>query len=101
MPAMSWYRATRHTFASHRVMAGGSIEKLREVLGQSSVVVTERYAHVRTNLFGQADLSRVAVDLSVATGKILSLPAVTHTVGEAGAGAVGYAGVTIDPRGHP
>ncbi len=101
MPAVSGYQATRHTFAGHWVMAGGSIEKPREVLGHSSVVVTERYAHLRTDLFGQAELSRVAVDLSVATGKILSLPAVTHPAGEAGKGAAGYAGVTIDPRGHP
>jgi hypothetical protein len=78
MPAVSWYQATRHTFASHWVMAGGSIEKLREVLGHSSVVVTERYAHLRTDLFGPSDLSRVAVDLSVATGKILPLPVSSH-----------------------
>ena len=100
MPAVSWYQATRHTFASHWVMAGGSIEKLREVLGHSSVVVTERYAHLRTDLFGQADLSRVVVDLSAATGKILPLPAVTQAAGEGGAGAVGYAGVTIDEGGN-
>jgi hypothetical protein len=75
-------------------MAGGSIEKLREVLGHSSVVVTERYAHLRTDLFGPSDLSRVAVDLSAATGKILPLPVVvSQAVSEAGSGAVGYAGL--------
>jgi integrase len=34
IPKMTWYQATRHTFASHWVMQGGAIEKLREVLGQ-------------------------------------------------------------------
>ncbi len=100
MPAVSWYQATRHTFASQWVMAGGSIEKLREVLGHSLVVVTERYAHLRTDLFGQADLARVAVDLSAATGKILPLPlVVTQAASEAGSGAVGYAGVTQQKGG--
>jgi hypothetical protein len=42
-------------------------------------------------------LARVAVDLSAATGKILPLPVVvSQAVGEAGSGAVGYAGVTHD-----
>jgi hypothetical protein len=71
------------------------------VLGHSSVVVTKRYAHLRTDRFGQADLARVAVDLSAATGKILSLPVVASQVAaEDGSGAVGYAGVTQDEGGH-
>ena len=32
-PGLGWYEATRHTFASQWVMAGGSIEKLKENLG--------------------------------------------------------------------
>jgi len=43
---VTWYQVTRHTFASQCVMAGGSIEKLKEILGHYSVVVTERYAHL-------------------------------------------------------
>src|SRR4051812_24554994 len=43
-PGLGWYEATRHTFASQWVLSGGSIEKLKEILGHS-VVVTERYTH--------------------------------------------------------
>lgn len=45
-PGLGWYEATRHTFASQWVLAGGSIEKLKEMLGHYSVVMTERYAHL-------------------------------------------------------
>ena len=73
LPALSWYQGTRHTFASQWVIAGGSIEKLREAMGHSSVVVTERYAHLRGDVFSTADLGRVAVDFSSPVGKILPL----------------------------
>jgi integrase len=59
-----WYSCTRHTFASQWVMAGGSIEKLKEMLGHYSVVVTERYAHLRPELFTAKDLATVSVDLT-------------------------------------
>lgn len=39
-PGLGWYEATRHTFASQWVMSGGSIEKLKEMLGHYSVVMT-------------------------------------------------------------
>ncbi len=45
-------------------MAGGSIEKLREAMGHSTVLVTERYAHLRGDVFNAVDLGRMAVDLS-------------------------------------
>ena len=44
---LTWYQATRHTFVSQWVLAGGAIEKLKEIVGHSSVVVTERYAHLK------------------------------------------------------
>ena len=62
-PGLGWYEATRHTFASQWVLSGGSIEKLKEVLGHYSVIVTERYAHLRTDLFPTADLGLIALDL--------------------------------------
>lgn len=64
-PGLGWYEATRHTFASHWVMAGGSIEKLKEFLGHYSVVVTERYAHLKPDLFPASDLGTIALDMSL------------------------------------
>ena len=74
LPRVTWYQATRHTFASHWVLAGGSIETLKEILGHSTVLVTERYAHLRVDLFGSAELNRLKVDLRPAGGKVLALP---------------------------
>src|SRR2546428_2145130 len=54
---LGWYEATRHTFASQWVMAGASIEKLKEILGHYSVVMTERYAHLRPDSFPRATRS--------------------------------------------
>jgi integrase len=62
-PGLGWYEATRHTFASRWVIAGGSIEKLKEILGHYSVVVTERYAHLRPDLFPASDLGTLALSL--------------------------------------
>ncbi len=36
----------RHTFASHYVINGGNIVKLRDVLGHSEITTTMRYAHL-------------------------------------------------------
>lgn len=62
VPQVSWYQATRHTCASHWVMDGGGIEKLSKMLGHCSVVVTERYAHLRSDCFTSADLALGCVD---------------------------------------
>lgn len=64
LPHVTWYQATRHTFASQWVMDGGSIEKLSKVLGHSSVLVTERYAHLRPDAFGGEDYATACVDLA-------------------------------------
>lgn len=84
LPPITWYQATRHTFASQWVLAGGSIEKLAQIMGHSSVVVTERYAHLRTDLFRDADYNVVTVDLSGAPGQILPMREGTR------AGTFGY-----------
>jgi integrase len=60
---MIWYQATRHTFASQWVLYGGSLEKLQEIMGHSSVMVTERYAHLMPGRFTDADRSRMAIEL--------------------------------------
>ena len=51
-------------------MQAGAIEKLREVLGHSSVTVTERYSHLEAELFSDKDRALMAVDL--APGKVVS-----------------------------
>jgi hypothetical protein len=61
-PDLGWYEATRHTFASHWVMAGGSIEKLSKILGHYSVVVTERHVHLRPDLFALRYLGAIPLD---------------------------------------
>lgn len=60
LPALTWYQATRHTFASHWVMAGGSLDHLREILGHKSVTTTERYAHLKPEMFGVEAHARLA-----------------------------------------
>jgi integrase len=67
LPELTFYEAGRHTFASQWVLNGGSIEKLREILGHSTVLVTERYAHLKPELFQEADLLRADVSLSKAS----------------------------------
>ncbi len=59
MKRITWYQATRHTFASQWVLNGGSIEKLATILGHSSTWVTERYAHLKPDLFMYAELGRL------------------------------------------
>jgi len=69
---ITWHQATRHTFASHWVMDGRPIEKLKEILGHSSVTTTERYAHLRPDAYNAEDLAAVSVDLS--EGEVVDLP---------------------------
>ena len=45
-------------------MDGRPLEKLREILGHSSVKVTERYAHLLPDMYCQADYEVIKVDLS-------------------------------------
>ncbi len=62
LPEMRWYEATRHTFGSQWVINGGSLETLREMMGHSSVTVTERYAHLMPDNYSEADRTRMAFD---------------------------------------
>jgi integrase len=71
---LGWYECTRHTFASHWVMAGRSLEELKEILGHYSVIVTERYAHLRPDLFAPGAHAALAVDLTPGGGKVRSIP---------------------------
>ncbi len=57
---ISFYRATRHTFASHWVMDGHGIEKLSAILGHGDITTTQRYAHLRPDLLSVPDLFSVS-----------------------------------------
>lgn len=46
LPKGQMTHVLRHTFASHYVMNGGNIVKLRDVLGHSEIATTMRYAHL-------------------------------------------------------
>lgn len=46
LPKGQMTHVLRHTFASHYVMNGGNIVKLRDTLGHSEITTTMRYAHL-------------------------------------------------------
>lgn len=76
LPRVTWYQATRHTFASQWVLGGNKIEKLREIMGHSTVQVTERYTHLRPELFTPED--RATIKVSLAPGAVGAVGAVGH-----------------------
>jgi integrase len=45
LPKMRLYDASRHTFATHWVLNGGSRDEVQDLLGHSSPQVSERYIH--------------------------------------------------------
>jgi integrase len=53
LPKFGWH-LLRHTFASHLVIREVPLIKIRDLLGHSSVKVTERYAHLLPNHSAQA-----------------------------------------------
>jgi integrase len=72
---LTWYRATRHTFASHWVLAGGSLATLARILGHASVTITERhYVHLRPDAFSERDHGTIALDLRASAGAVAQLP---------------------------
>jgi integrase len=40
------FRDRRHSFASHYMMRGGSLDELKEILGYSDIKMTARYSHL-------------------------------------------------------
>lgn len=63
LPAMTWYEATRHTFASQWVLEGKPIGRLARMLGHSETEVTQRYAHLRVDLFPAEERQALAIDM--------------------------------------
>jgi hypothetical protein len=68
---MKWYEATRHSYASRYVTAGGSLMKLAQILGHSATEVTLRYAHLQPGNFSDAE--RALVDVQLEPAKVLPL----------------------------
>jgi hypothetical protein len=56
-------------------MGGGSLATLREILGHSSVQVTERYGHLKPDHFRKEDLLKMRVDFARPGGEVIELPA--------------------------
>jgi len=71
LPELRWYEATRHSFASRYVQAGGSLMKLASILGHSATEVTLRYAHLQPGNFTEQE--RALVDVPLAPSKVLPL----------------------------
>jgi len=85
LPRITWYQATRHTFASQFVLGGGGIELLSKIMGHASITTTEIYSHLRHDLFAEKAFDAVTVDLSKPEGDVVSLRDVStpngHTMG--------------------
>jgi site-specific recombinase XerD len=71
LPRMKWYEATRHSFASRYVQAGGSLVKLASILGHSATEVTLRYAHLQPGNFTAEE--RAFVDVQLEPAKVLAI----------------------------
>jgi integrase len=70
---LTLYNCTRHSFASHFVMGGGSIETLQVILGHASVTTSERYNHLRPDHLRPADLPALAVPLLREGGAVIEM----------------------------
>src|SRR5439155_1588219 len=79
VPALTFYEATRHSFASRALEEGNSIDEVSKALGHSCTAVTERhYAHFkRTSYsstmlqFGSALVQAVREHLTAEVGKLV------------------------------
>jgi integrase len=56
------FHGMRHTYASHFVMAGGSLRALKEILGHHSITTTEKYAHLAPD-YMKAEAGRVSFNV--------------------------------------
>jgi site-specific recombinase XerD len=63
LPDELTFHSTRHTFATKYLENGGDIETLREILGHSSIKVTEIYAKITAKKITQ-DINSRTIDLS-------------------------------------
>ncbi len=73
LPELTWYEATKHTFASHYAMQpGASMRKLADLLGHSTTYVTERYAHLSPDNYTDKDRAVFSgLDMRKKPGKVV------------------------------
>jgi integrase len=71
LPRLTWYEATRHTYGGRFVSNGGSLEKLRVILGHSSSEVTRRYGHLVRGQYTEQE--RALADVQLQPGKVLPM----------------------------
>jgi integrase len=75
LPSMTLYNATRHTFASQWIMAGGHLEVLAKIMGHTSTSITRHYAHLLPDFFGPNAHDMVVADLTRPAGKVVPFQA--------------------------
>jgi integrase len=71
--ALTWYTASRHTFASRALAAGASIEQVSAALGHSSPTITQRFYN-RHQERGFATLPKLDLSAPLPDGKVLNFP---------------------------
>ncbi len=77
----AFYSATRHTFASHWAMAGGSMPELQRIMGHSSLDITMRYAHLSPGFFSPGARQLFDVVLTKPAGTVAQFnPAQSTTI---------------------
>jgi len=54
---LDFYSCTRHTFASHWVKDGKTLERLQQILGHKDIKTTQRYAHLAPGQFTPEELA--------------------------------------------
>ncbi len=62
----------RHSFASLWVKSGGDIFRLQKILGHSSIVMTQRYAHLAPDVYAE-DYGRLGKTIPVTESRIVPL----------------------------
>lgn len=80
LPKMTWYEATRHTFASHFAREGGELGTLALILGQESTQTTKRYSHHQSHEIRREDTERAQGSADLGPGEVIDLPSAPATV---------------------
>jgi integrase len=73
LPKLTLYEATRHTYASQWVKAGGSMEELARYMGHSSTSTTQHYAHLAPDYIGPKARDMIRVTLAPPAGDVVRL----------------------------